>query len=100
MRNLHRRFDRYYIGQIYSGDFAKFCGLRIYELTLSIYQVSQHDYVWFQNLERLRDSRSKLSDETICLLLQNQSLNFSREMSNGESENSKFKIVKKTQNLE
>ena len=31
--NLHRRFDRYYIGQIYSGDFAKFCGLlRIYEL--------------------------------------------------------------------
>ena len=31
--NLHRRFDRYYIRQIYSGDFAKFCGLlRIYEL--------------------------------------------------------------------
>ena len=33
MRNLHGRFDRYYIGQIYSGDFAKICGLlRIYEL--------------------------------------------------------------------
>ena len=33
MRNLHRRFDLYYIGQISSGDFAKFCGLlRIYEL--------------------------------------------------------------------
>ena len=34
MRNLHRRFDRrYYIGQIYGGDFAKFYGLlRIYEL--------------------------------------------------------------------
>ena len=33
LRNLHRRFDRYYIGQIYSGDFAKICGLfRIYEL--------------------------------------------------------------------
>ena len=33
LRNLHRRFDRYYIGQIYSGDFAKLCGLlRIYEL--------------------------------------------------------------------
>ena len=31
--NLHRRFDRYYIGQIYSGDFAKICDLlRIYEL--------------------------------------------------------------------
>ena len=30
--NLHRRFDRYYIGQIYCGDFAKICGLlRIYE---------------------------------------------------------------------
>ena len=23
MQNLHRRFDRYYIGQIYGGDFAK-----------------------------------------------------------------------------
>ena len=33
LRNLHRRFDRYYIGQIYGGDFAKICGhLRIYEL--------------------------------------------------------------------
>ena len=33
MRNLHHRFDRYYIGQIYGGDFAKMCGLlRIYEL--------------------------------------------------------------------
>ena len=33
LRNLDRRFDRYYIGQIYSGDFAKICGLlRIYKL--------------------------------------------------------------------
>ena len=33
MQNLHCRFDRYYIGQIYGGDFAKICGLlRIYEL--------------------------------------------------------------------
>ena len=32
LRNLHRRFDWHYIGQIYVGDFAKFCGLlRIYE---------------------------------------------------------------------
>ena len=32
LRNLHRKFDWHYIGQIY-GDFAKFCGrLRIYEL--------------------------------------------------------------------
>ena len=23
LQNLHRRFDGYYIGQIYSGDFAK-----------------------------------------------------------------------------
>ena len=31
MRNLHRRFDRYYI--IYGGDFAKICDLlRLYEL--------------------------------------------------------------------
>ena len=33
LRNLLRRFDWHYIGQIYDGDFAKFCGLlRIYEL--------------------------------------------------------------------
>ena len=33
LRNLHRRFDRYYMGQIYGGYFSKFCGLlRIYEL--------------------------------------------------------------------
>ena len=33
LRNFHRRFDPYYIGQIYGGDFAKICGLlRIYEL--------------------------------------------------------------------
>ena len=38
MRNLHCKFDRYYIGQIYGGDFAKICGLlRIYELYLLIY---------------------------------------------------------------
>ena len=35
MQNIHLRFDRYYIGQIYGGDFAKFCGLlRIYELNM------------------------------------------------------------------
>ena len=35
LRNLHRRFDWHYIGQIYGGDFAKFYGLlRIYELYL------------------------------------------------------------------
>ena len=33
LRNLHLRFELYYIGQIYGGDFAKLCGhLRIYEL--------------------------------------------------------------------
>ena len=31
MQNLHGRFDPYYIGQIYGGDFTKFCCLlRIY----------------------------------------------------------------------
>ena len=34
LQNLYHRFDRYYIGQIYDGDFAKNCGLlRIYELS-------------------------------------------------------------------
>ena len=33
LRNLRRQFDWHYIGQIYPGDFAKFCSLlRIYEL--------------------------------------------------------------------
>ena len=33
LRNLHRRFDRYCIRQIYGGDFTKNCGLLIiYEL--------------------------------------------------------------------
>ena len=35
LRNLHRRFDRSYIWQIYGGDFANIFGLlRIYELYL------------------------------------------------------------------
>jgi hypothetical protein len=33
LRNLHHRFDWHYIGQIYGGDFAKYCGLlRIHNL--------------------------------------------------------------------
>ena len=37
MQILHRRFDHYYIGQIYGRDFAKICGLlRIYELYKTI----------------------------------------------------------------
>ena len=44
MQNLHRRFDRYYIGQIYGGDFAKFCGLlRICELYLFILNLINND---------------------------------------------------------
>ena len=34
---LHCRFDCHYIGHIYGGDFAKFCGL------LSIYELYQSD---------------------------------------------------------
>ena len=30
MRNLHLIFDRYYIGQIYGGDFAKFVAFSEY----------------------------------------------------------------------
>ena len=33
LQKFHHRFDRYYIGQVYCGDFAKICGLLIiYEL--------------------------------------------------------------------
>ena len=36
LQNLHHRFDRYYIRQIYGRDFGKFCGLlKIYELYFS-----------------------------------------------------------------
>ena len=61
MRNLHRRFDRYYIGQIYGGDFAKFCDLlRIYELYLSslmirdikIFTVVHRPYKYFYTAHR------------------------------------------------
>ena len=42
MRNLHRRFDRYYIGQIYGGDFTKICGLlKINELYLRRFCLSK-----------------------------------------------------------
>ena len=37
LQNLYCRLDRYYIRQIYGGDFAKICGLlRIYELYLML----------------------------------------------------------------
>ena len=43
LRNLYRRFDRYYIGQIHGGDCAKICGLlKIYELYLA--QLSFDDF--------------------------------------------------------
>ena len=46
MQNLYCRFDRYYIRQIYGGDFAKFCGLlRIYELYQCKNYTSQNDSV-------------------------------------------------------
>ena len=49
LQNLHCRFDWHYIGQIYGGDFEKFCSLlRIYEL----YTPLQHalvNYVGFSH---------------------------------------------------
>ena len=50
-QNLHQRFDRYYIGQIYGGDFAKCCGLlRIYEFyKLACYDVSYTSGSGFKN---------------------------------------------------
>ena len=43
MRILHCRFERYNIGQIYSGDFAKICGLlRIHELYLALKYLPNH----------------------------------------------------------
>ena len=58
MQNLHRRLDRYYIEQIYRGDFAKICGL------LKIYEV-QFDASWqklgpiLENKQSLKKSSKK-----------------------------------------
>ena len=51
MQYFHRRFDRYNIGQIYGGDFAKCCGLlRIYEFyKLACYDVSYTSGSGFKN---------------------------------------------------
>ena len=52
MQNLHRRFDRYYIGQIYGGDFAKICGLlRMHELYCEIF--SKENYAVFKKKKKL-----------------------------------------------
>ena len=56
MRNLNLRFDRYYIGQTYDGDFAKICGLlRIYEL-----------YMYKVGMERL-ESLQKYNNHNVTL---------------------------------
>ena len=80
MQNLHCRFDRYYLGQIYCGYIAKFCGiLRIYEIYANllyanftnttfqkipiphlILATSQADLA-FKDLDRLSFFRSLLS---------------------------------------
>ena len=43
MRNLHHGFDRYYIGQIYIGDFAKNCSLlrihKLYDKALKCFKI-------------------------------------------------------------
>ena len=59
LRNLHSRFDWHYIGKIYSGDFATFCGLlRITELQLP---VAEHSVDWlklgWRRLLAIRSSR-------------------------------------------
>ena len=46
LRNLHRRFDRYYIGQIYGRDFSKNCDLlRIYALYL-VFSSGRQSLMW------------------------------------------------------
>ena len=68
MRNLHHRFDWHYIGQIYSGDFAKFCGLlRTYELYITgIFQNSLIELLWLKIIQRKHENTqiSGFSDQT------------------------------------
>ena len=46
LQNLHHRFDRYNIGQVYGGDFVKIWGLlRIYELYWFLYLFLHN--LWF-----------------------------------------------------
>ena len=44
MRNLIRRFDRYYIGQIYGEDYAKNCFLSEYMNFVFLFKASQIEY--------------------------------------------------------
>ena len=70
LQNIHHRFDRYFIGQIYDGDFAKFCGLlRIYELyetaQLALAQPKKLDYnficsMWIDQFKSAYRWRSNL----------------------------------------
>ena len=55
LRNLHHRFDLYYIGQIYSGDFAKICSLlRIYELyKLCLYKAEPTELPGFDTYRKV-----------------------------------------------
>ena len=49
LQNLQQRFECYYKGQIYGGDFAKFCGLlRIYELEKSSFQRAFFFFAFFK----------------------------------------------------
>ena len=51
-RNLHRRFDCYYIGQIFGGDFAKICGLlRMYELYQNKFRSEPNSRKTHQNVD-------------------------------------------------
>ena len=70
MRNLNHIFDRYHIGKIYGGDFAKLCSLlRIYELFVSLRQLFQlllYKKI-FESKEKLETPQLKLFHGNIGL---------------------------------
>ena len=57
LRNLHRRYDWHYTGQIYGGDLAKFCGLlRMYELYEIAKEISCQTKEWHKGLSENRQN--------------------------------------------
>ena len=69
LRNLHRRFVLCSNGQIYSGDFAKFCGLlRIYQLYKTATQYVQARFLVQSFLRSLRLPKRGQRVKNYCMI--------------------------------
>ena len=68
LQNLHRRFYRYYIGQIYGADFAKICGLlRMYEF----YHLEYYFSGWMTYKKQIKMISALMNYSMSCLAMNN-----------------------------